>query len=575
MRHRPASRALSFLAALAAAAVLFAACSGTSPSEPSATPAPPPAAPPGGGYTVTVTSSQAELAVGGADPAIITVQVRQSNGQPPPNGTTAVLATTLGALGSATGPRSANLTLNGGLASVALFPGTITGTAIVQAQISSSIGQTTVAIREPDAFFLAFVSPSVGSPAGGDVVTINGSGFEDPVRVTFGGVNAQVQSSSPTQIRVVTPASPGGATQTTSVVVAVTIRVNQPDEASDSLNGAFTYQPAAGPSTPQVFSVSPTGGPNEGGTQVTIVGSGFEAPVQVVFGSGSGSCLDGSDDFQGQEATIESVTSTRIIVRSPAAQGIGQNNLNQLVAILVRNLNTGLSCDRQSAFQYGIGGSAPFISGITPNEGSITGLDLQGNAILVTVFGQGFVSPVLVTIGTGASAIQQDVTSVTGSEIVFRLRPINAGTCAGFSGSVQVTNLNTNESATGPTFRYVVAEPIILGVNPTGGGTAGNTLVTISGQNFLAPLRVLFGGNAATVNSNTATSISARSPAFSGPFNTEPCAIPAPVMGDPDIPGTRQLPTSVAVQVTNLTTGCTDTLPGSFLYTPASTCVPN
>jgi hypothetical protein len=49
------------------------------------------------------------------------------------------------------------------------------------------------------------VSPSVGSVAGGETVTLAGSGFRPGCSVTFGGRQATVQSVTPSEVVVVTP----------------------------------------------------------------------------------------------------------------------------------------------------------------------------------------------------------------------------------------------------------------------------------------------------------------------------------------------------------------------------------
>ncbi len=48
--------------------------------------------------------------------------------------------------------------------------------------------------------------PAAGSANGGEIVTINGGGFDEPVRVLFGGTPAEVLSVSPGASRVRTPA---------------------------------------------------------------------------------------------------------------------------------------------------------------------------------------------------------------------------------------------------------------------------------------------------------------------------------------------------------------------------------
>lgn len=49
------------------------------------------------------------------------------------------------------------------------------------------------------------VAPAAGAVAGGDTVTIAGTGFQAGATVTFGGRPAVVQSVSPTEIVVLTP----------------------------------------------------------------------------------------------------------------------------------------------------------------------------------------------------------------------------------------------------------------------------------------------------------------------------------------------------------------------------------
>ncbi len=180
-----------------------------------------------------------------------------------------------------------------GQATVVLFPGATVGIASIRAAVASGVGFATVAINEPGApatFFLASVSPSTGSPQGGDIVTINGGGFSDPIRVTFAGIPAVIQSASGTQIRVTTPRCLASTCFDTGAVtpvdVSVTVNLNEEGQASDTLSSGFSYVNGGGGGIlqPTIFSVTPSSGPNEGGTQVTINGDGFEAPVAVEFG---------------------------------------------------------------------------------------------------------------------------------------------------------------------------------------------------------------------------------------------------------------------------------------------------
>jgi hypothetical protein len=282
----------NFLSLLAVALLAFAgACSSDSPTQPNR----PPATPPGGGggttgFTVTVTVNPATISAGSDDPVVVTVRAVQANGQPAPNGTLAVVSAFEGAFGQPDGPQSVTIELINGTGQITFFPpADEEDSIVVRATVAGSSGQATIQIEGTATFFVSHVEPPTGSPQGGDTVVIHGNGFEGPVRVLFGGTNATVQSVSPNRIVVRTPPSPGPTNQTTTVNITVTINLNEPEQATDSVVGAFTYAPGGGHvQQPTIFSITPTTGPNEGGTPVSIIGEGFQSPVQVRFCAGGG-----------------------------------------------------------------------------------------------------------------------------------------------------------------------------------------------------------------------------------------------------------------------------------------------
>jgi hypothetical protein len=279
----------------------------------------------------------------------------------------------------------------------------------------------------------------------------------------------------------------------------------------------------------------------------------------VLFGIGSS-----PTSFNGVEATVESVTSDRIVAITPAARGFGQNLVNQVVSVVVRNLNTGFTTLAPQIFKYG---TNVLITGMGPGAGPYTG------GTRVTIFGQGFDDPVAVSLG----GVGQEVLSVSGTEIVFRTVGTVVSTCPA-SGvvtvtGVGVTNLETGDGATAQLgFNYIVPRPQIFGIAPTA-GSPGNT-ATVSGQSFATNIQVLFGdptnGSSAPIVSSTASSITLRVPqAPAGfAFNTEPCD----GNGDGIPGGTRLTPTAISVTVRNLDgTGCFVTLPNAFLLNPPNT----
>jgi len=546
--NRPLRKLTLGLATIAL--MVAAACTSDSPSEPSRTPGTPPGT--GGGgttYNVTVTVSPTSVAAGATDPVLVTVRAtRTDNGQPAPTGTTAILSAQVGSFGAVGGANTATVTLTNGTVQVQYFaPETTTLSSVtIQANVAGSIGQALLGLDEEITFFVSFVEPNFGSPQGGDEVTVNGAGFEAPARVLFGGVNAQVLSVSPTRIRVRTPPSSQPPDQRTTVAVAVTIDVNGADEASDTIAGGFTYTPGGGGDVqPAIFSLTPGTGPNEGGTRVEIVGEGFQAPVQVEFGT-AGTFL---------EAEVLSVTSTRIEVRTPAATGFGQALQNQSVTVRVRNLNSGLTATRADIFRYGV---AVLITGFSPGTGPIGG----GQA--VTVFGQGFDAPAAVSVaGVGGTVL-----SVTGTELVVRTSAV-AGVCGDVSGPISMTNLETGagaSSGTNYTYRVADSRPLVFDILPPTGVEAGGTAVTLTGEN-LGNVLTTFGGRPASELSAAAdgSSVTVSTPFLPrAEFATEACDDNAD-----GAQGVRFIPTAVDVTVTDRVTTCTFTFPDGFSYAPA------
>jgi len=552
---------------LIAVALAAAACSTKSPTEPgSSVPISPKVPPPVATFNLSVSANPSHLTIGSSTGSKITVQAANAqDGTPPPNLTPVTLTTTVGEFNSVgSSLQTLNLQLVGGRAQAVLFPGTSAGTATVGATsvcgtsqgtsppcpappVIFTPGAASVSIGSPGTFFVNSVSPNTGDPAGGLVVTISGGGFVAPVAVSFGSSSAPVKSVSPNAIQVITPpsASPVPVGSTLQVNVTVNNNIGGTLSGTATLTNAFTYVPGGGGiQQPQIFSVNPASGTNDGGTLVTIVGQGFVAPVQVFFGSGGTAA-----SFNGIEATIQSVTATQIIVVSPPARGFGQDNTNQLVSILVKNTGSGFATIDPAAFKYG---SKVIVTSVGPNT------IVFNQPTKVTIFGQGFADPVAVTLaGIGAQVL-----STSGTEIQVLSGVPAVSTCSNVTGPVVVTNINNGDSGSGPNFVYLVQKPAALGVNPSSftvpiGGTPGVVL----GESFIpGEDQVSFGSSSAQVTGGTATTLNVIIPFFTGTFLSGTCG-----SGNT---GTQQLPTSVPVMVTDFVTTCTSTLTGGFTYIP-------
>ncbi len=116
--------------------------------------------------------------------------------------------------------------------------------------------------------FKSSLSPDSGAAAGGNTVTITGTGLSTATSVSFGANTAVPTVVSDSVLTVVVPAGAAG-----SVGVSVTT-------AGGSNNGlSYTYIDA-----PTVTSVTPASGPTSGGTAVTLTGTDLATTDSVTFG---------------------------------------------------------------------------------------------------------------------------------------------------------------------------------------------------------------------------------------------------------------------------------------------------
>ncbi len=362
-------RLLVTLGSIAAILAFGIGCSTDSPTAPVQEPGPPPGtSPPSARWNIQVTVSPAELTINATQPATVGIRVTNAaTGQAPASGTTIVVGTSLGDFDSAgSGVNSTALTTVGGRASVFLFAGSVSGTALISAQLESSVGQRTVRfmeqIEEIEAAFsfqnsendlrVQFLDQSTGDPTEwlwdfGDGRT---SSEQNPAH-TF---------RSAGDYAVVLTASKAGSSASTSQIVLVGeivdlvanfdfintesnlsvtfVNTSTGDPTSftwDFGDGSTSREenpshifPAAGdyvvtltvrrgsetasiskivvvgqPLDLFINFISPSTGPGSGGTLVTISGSGFAAPLSVLFGSKFGN--------------VQTVSSTEITVLTP------------------------------------------------------------------------------------------------------------------------------------------------------------------------------------------------------------------------------------------------------------------
>jgi hypothetical protein len=90
------------------------------------------------------------------------------------------------------------------------------------------------------------VTPSSGTGAGGDLITLDGYYLKDPISVTIGGLQADIFDDNFNQILVITPPNTTGSTGAKDIVVTTA-------GGSTTKTGGFTYNTVAPPFFPPFF----------------------------------------------------------------------------------------------------------------------------------------------------------------------------------------------------------------------------------------------------------------------------------------------------------------------------------
>ena len=282
------------------------------------------------------------------------------------------------------------------------------------------------------------ISPTVGSLAGGAMVTITGFGFGDSVSVLFGSYACNVVESSYTEIMCETPVS----VSSTIMDVEVYVSVNGQFQKAECETGNQICQYAYSSSlTPTISSIDPTS--MSGATTFTITGTNFGTDTSVL------------EVFIGSESTTIMSTDGTTLVATIQNVPAGSND------VVVRHTSNGKADGSLSVT------GTPVISSIMPSSGSIHG------ETEITISGNGFVDgDTTVTIDGAACS----VISISLSQVVCITPAHSAG-----SASIDVTS--NSVSYTSDSFTYATGStPTVTSISPTS-GLPDDTL-TISGSNL-------------------------------------------------------------------------------------------
>lgn len=428
--------------------------------------------------------------------------------------------------------------------------------------------------------FIATVLPedptNAGSPDGGDIVVIRGGGFTaggtstttDRTAVFFGGNQGVTLSVTDGEIRVTTPrrvlASPDKAE---SVDVRLVVDAGGPREACAQALKAYTYYPG-GFLEPVITSISPSAGPNDAATRVTIFGRNFKLPMQVFVG--------------GVEAAVVEIKASQIIFLTPLATGPNAALAGQTVDVVVRDPYAGKEYTSPVPFRYY---SCPTLNSVVPSSAA------WNQSTVVTIAGQGFEEPVEVTFEAGGILFRPSVTSVSSSLITLVMPVIDpqaggAAGCGNVVGTLRIafptlpsTSCNTLDTP----FTYRIDPMTAVSASPNqlnqSGGPFGSPFggtpatITVTGSNFVDPMTVEVFGGGVRIPINNAIVANQGQLSFTAPavpdtaMSEQPC-IPA---GGTSVTGVQYVPTSFGIRLRNARTGCTVDLPNVLIYNPANT----
>lgn len=309
-----------------------------------------------------------------------------------------------------------------------------------------------------DAPTVATVTPSnTGGTQGGDNRTINGTNLPNGLTaVTFGGQPATNVNASGGSATLTTPAHASGTVD----VVATT------PGGSGTLTNGYTY------TGPFFNSVNPPVGPEGGGQDVTLDGSGLAGATFVRFG--------------GVDGVIGTNTANQIVVTTPPGTG----------TVDVTVITPSGTYTMSGSYTYT---GTPTILNINPNQGPLT------NNAAITITGTNFADTFTTVTFGGVAGTVNSVTGTTSLNVT----PPNAPGGTPGNVPVVVTTYGIANSLPG-TFTYVGA-PTVATITPNRGPIGGGRTVTITGTNFVSGAGltdVTIGGVAATtVNVLSPTSL--------------------------------------------------------------------
>ncbi|HXZ82225.1 MAG TPA: IPT/TIG domain-containing protein [Acidimicrobiales bacterium] len=280
-----------------------------------------------GGTSVTITGTGfATITSTGSVPDVTSVNFVEESGGVPTSDNVVLSATNV-AVNSSTSITALSPPMTEG----STYYVTVTTPTGTSAYCASGTNCTSnVFTNSPVAPTVTGISPATGTIAGGDAVTITGSGFFEGATVNFvqelngtpvtGGsvlASPNVTVNGSTSITAVSPGVTGGSLcqgSTVNYCYFVTVTTSAGTSATSS-NDVFSYTPLV----PIASSISPTSGTS--GTVVTILGTGFLTGAVVKFvPENNGTVITSDSILTVPQAQTTITSSSTITVPAPSGE---------------------------------------------------------------------------------------------------------------------------------------------------------------------------------------------------------------------------------------------------------------
>jgi hypothetical protein len=341
-------------------------------------------------------------------------------------------------------------------------------------------------------------SSATGSTGATDTLSISGTPaplpIDDILPTGPGSPLAALNGLVSIELNVQTPLDRPAIDGTSMQVIGLQITLLSALDSGAVIDAAVSNCQATGAdieAPPAVSGITPTFGPADGGTSVTITGTGFTTASTVKFGTVAAT-------------SVTYVSPTELKAVSPAAVDQTANSTVDVVTTGAFGSSATAAADQ---FTYEVAPTINVSTGTPPGIAPTTGPAAGGTPVTIT--GTNFAP------GDATTVVDFGTTPATSVDVVSPTE-ITVDSPAGTPGPVNVSVTDAGGTVTAAQQFTYTASPVVgsNGLSPAFGPIAGGTTVTLTGTGLSGTTAVTFGGVIGTsIDNISATSVSVVDPA--------------------------------------------------------------